>query len=39
MIILGVITSKFKDVSEGDVNAPLKIWLSHAQDRIKKRQE
>ncbi|XP_070169624.1 uncharacterized protein [Polyergus mexicanus] len=39
-IIFGVIRSKFKGVSEGDVSAPLKIWLSHAQDRIKnKRQE
>jgi hypothetical protein len=40
MIILGVVRSKFKDVTEGDVSAPIKIWLAHATDRLKnKRQE
>ncbi|XP_071578187.1 uncharacterized protein [Temnothorax nylanderi] len=39
-IIYGVVKSKFKDVTEGDVNAPIKIWLAHATDRLKnKRQE
>ncbi|XP_039313728.1 uncharacterized protein LOC120356872 isoform X2 [Solenopsis invicta] len=39
-IIYGVVRSKFKDVTEGDVSAPIKIWLAHATDRLKnKRQE
>lgn len=39
MNILGVVKTKFKDMSEGDVSAPIKIWLAHAQDRIKRRQQ
>lgn len=39
MNILGVVKTKFKDMSEGDVSAPIKIWLAHAQDRIKRRRE
>jgi len=38
MIILDVIRSKFKDVNEGDISALLKIWLSHAQNRIKRQK-
>lgn len=30
---------KFPTVSEGDVSAPIKTWLAHGSERMKKSKE